>query len=443
MSYAAFFKTHKWDDIIERQYNRVRENVSFGDVYILFDTTHSCADNIPEKYRERVVSINTKDIFFLGLPELGSFWFNGDYSSIIAFTKKPEYEYYCFIEYDVFTNKNIDEIFVKMQEDKIDIIGEDIKTPNYNWPHISSCCEYYDDLGKVKKSLFCVGFFSRRALVAFYARRLEQKEICDRLNLDYVPIGEAVMTTEAELSGLTYENLHNFCDNLEYYDWNNGCTEEMVSNIGIGETFIHPVYDYEKFVKSNFFMGQTKVSHNIIKKLKHVKDANVFSIAYYMRDNTDEDRENIFNIFKENMSGDYAYLNDEIVSYGKKATQSSFSDYSVSSEEAARALNLIPRNTYSFHTDQEQNPWWLLDLEDEILVKDIYLFDRPDVGGFRSQNLQVLIGEDLENMKVIFENPGQDILSNVKIPVNAVIRYVKCMVNSYSILHLDTVIVTS
>lgn len=443
MSYAAFFKTHKWDDIIERQYNRVRENVSFGDVYILFDTTHSCADNIPEKYRERVVSINTKDIFFLGLPELGSFWFNGDYSSIIAFTKKPEYEYYCFIEYDVFTNKNIDEIFVKMQEDKIDIIGEDIETPNYNWPHISSCCEYYDDLGKVKKSLFCVGFFSRRALVAFYARRLEQKEICDRLNLDYVPIGEAVMTTEAELSGLTYENLHNFCDNLEYYDWNNGCTEEMVSNIGIGETFIHPVYDYEKFVKSNFFMGQTKVSHNIIKKLKHVKDANVFSIAYYMRDNTDEDRENIFNIFKENMSGDYAYLNDEIVSYGKKATQSSFSDYSVSSEEAARALNLIPRNTYSFHTDQEQNPWWLLDLEDEILVKDIYLFDRPDVGGFRSQNLQVLIGEDLENMKVIFENLGQDILSNVKIPVNAVIRYVKCMVNSYSILHLDTVIVTS
>ncbi|AOW49375.1 discoidin/SUN/FTP domain-containing protein [Acetobacter ascendens] len=443
MSYAAFFKTHKWDDIIERQYNRVRENVSFGDVYILFDTTHSCADNIPEKYRERVVSINTKDIFFLGLPELGSFWFNGDYSSIIAFTKKPEYEYYCFIEYDVFTNKNIDEIFVKMQEDKIDIIGEDIETPNYNWPHISSCCEYYDDLGKVKKSLFCVGFFSRRALVAFYARRLEQKEICDRLNLDYVPIGEAVMTTEAELSGLTYENLHNFCDNLEYYDWNNGCTEEMISNIGIGETFIHPVYDYEKFVKSNFFMGQTKVSHNIIKKLKHVKDANVFSIAYYMRDNTDEDRENIFNIFKENMSGDYAYLNDEIVSYEKKATQSSFSDYSVSSEEAARALNLIPRNTYSFHTDQEQNPWWLLDLEDEILVKDIYLFDRPDVGGFRSQNLQVLIGEDLENMKVIFENPGQDVLSNVKIPVNAVIRYVKCMVNSYSILHLDTVIVTS
>lgn len=84
-----------------------------------------------------------------------------------------------------------------------------------------------------------------------------------------------------------------------------------------------------------------------------------------------------------------------------------------------------------------------MDLEDEILVKDIYLFDRPDVGGFRSQNLQVLIGEDLENMKVIFENPGQDILSNVKIPVNAVIRYVKCMVNSYSILHLDTVIVTS
>lgn len=293
------------------------------------------------------------------------------------------------------------------------------------------------------KNPFFAWDFSRRALVAFYARRLEQKEICDRLNLDYVPIGEAVMTTEAELSGLTYENLHNFCDNLEYYDWNNGCTEEMVSNIGIGETFIHPVYDYEKFVKSNFFMGQTKVSHNIIKKLKHVKDANVFSIAYYMRDNTDEDRENIFNIFKENMSGDYAYLNDEIVSYGKKATQSSFSDYSVSSEEAARALNLIPRNTYSFHTDQEQNPWWLLDLEDEILVKDIYLFDRPDVGGFRSQNLQVLIGEDLENMKVIFENPGQDILSNVKIPVNAVIRYVKCMVNSYSILHLDTVIVTS
>ncbi|MFS3135219.1 hypothetical protein ACLRDC_07500 [Gluconacetobacter sacchari] len=442
MPYAAFFKTHKWNDLIERQYDRFKRNVILGDLYILFDNTNGGLESVPKKYRQNLISISNNDIGFLGLPECGSFWFNGDYASIISLFKKPYYEYYCFLEYDVYSKNNIDSIIKYMKIDGVDIVGEEIKTHNYQWPHISSCKNYYKNLDEIKKSLFCVGFFSRRALAAFYMRRLEQREICDRLNLDYVPIGEAVMATEAKLSGLKYENLNRFCKSLEYYDWNNGCTEEMVEEVGGEDTFVHPVYDYEKFVRSNFLMGRDRIDEKLIRKLHYVRDVNVFSRAYYLQNNSEEEKAVIFKIFKNNMSNIYDYLKEDIISYGKKATQSSFCKYSISKDESSRALNLVPRNTYSFHTNEEDNPWWMLDFEEEVNARNIYLFDRPDISGFRSKNLQVLVGKTLQEMEVVFENKTTEILFNVKIGVNNLIRYVKVVVDGRSMLHIDTLIVT-
>lgn len=443
MSYAAFFKTHKWNTIIERQYDRFKKHIALGDTYILFDESNESANCVPSRYKNDVITIHTADITHLGLPDIGTFWFNGDYSSIIALFKKPGYDYYCFLEYDVYTKINIDKIIIKMKENSIDIIGEEITCPNFDWPHIASCSVYYDNLDQLKKALFCVGFFSRKALVSLYARRLQQKELYTELKLDYTPIGEAVMATEAQLSGLKYDDLHNFCDNLDYYDWNNGCTEEMAEILASENTFIHPVYDYEKFIKSNFYMGRTKIDETLMEKLKYITDINVFSLSYYLENNTEEDKRKIFDLLKENIKDAFDYLNETVISYGKKAFQSSLSDYSVSENEAERALNLIPRNTYSFHTNQEDNPWWILDLESVVFVKNIYLFDRPDIDGFRSQNLQVFVGEDLDNMLPVFKNETDGVLSNIKILVEKHIRYVMVIINGFSILHLDTVIVTA
>lgn len=443
MSYAAFFKTHKWNPIIERQYERFKKHIALGDIYILFDETNGSSNCIPDRYKNNVITIDKNNISSLGLPDIGTFWFNGDYSSIISLFKKPEYNYYCFLEYDVYTKINIDSIIIKMQENSIDIIGEEITCPNFEWPHISSCSAYYSNLDALKKALFCVGFFSRKALVYLYARRLQQNELYNQEKLDYIPIGEAVMATEAQLSGLKYEDLHNFCDDLEHYDWNNGCTEDISDNLPCENTFIHPVYDYEKFIRSNFYMGRTKIDEKLMEKLKFINDFNVFSLSYHLEGNTEEDKQKIFDLYKINMKDSFDYINENIVSYGKNSFQSSFSNYSVSKNEATRALNLIPRNTYSFHTDQENNPWWILDLESTMFVKNIYLFDRPDIDSFRSQNLQIFVGENLENMTPVFKNENHTILSNIKIPVNETIKYVMVVIEGFSILHLDTVIVTS
>lgn len=256
------------------------------------------------------------------------------------------------------------------------------------------------------------------------------------------PIGEAVMATEAKLSNLRYENLHYFCDSLENYNWNQPILEEYIEKIPNKNTFLHPVTDYNKFVKVTFDT-QSKIDKKLLEKIIDSNSSELYCKAYNMLENSIEDKELIYKYYSENI-GNYFFnhVGSNIISYGCKAYQSSVSEYSISPDEAKRVLNLLPRNHFSMHTNEEDCPWWFVDLGEKCYVENVYIFDRPDLGGFRTYNLQLSASNDLGNWEIFFEKDNHDLLYNEEISINNFFRYIKINIKGEGILNIDTVVVS-
>lgn len=119
------------------------------------------------------------------------------------------------------------------------------------------------------------------------------------------------------------------------------------------------------------------------------------------------------------------------------AIQSSLSKWSYGEDEANNALNGTSPKGYAFHTQKEENAWWMVDLKKKYLVSfvDIYLRDGLED---RNKNLAIEISTDLSNWKKIEDKSLKDknlIYANL---ANEEARFVKISVaNQY--LHLKKV----
>lgn len=435
MKYAVIFKCHQWDDLIEEMFNQMRKFVLNGDVYVQIDNTKG---DFNVNY-DNVHVINKKMLEEIGLHTHGGFWYNGDYATILFFLDKRDYDYYVTLEYDVFVSSSIDDIVNSMKENYIDVIGQQIPPPVIS-ENLEECKPYYG-VNIVEKSLFCISFFSKLAVSCFYSRRLSQSKIREKFKLKEWPIGEAVMRTECKISDLKYADLEDFCDNLDHYDWNKGSLIDYAREVAKEKTFVHPVSNIEKFIRTNFPSSHEDYD-KLYEKIKQSKNQMLFSTFYHNIDDSFDKNviiEDYKNIFKENS---LPHINENIISIGKTCSQSSTCIYSSSQDESDRALNILPRYGYSIHTDSQENPWWLLDLGESKFVRNVYFFDRPDLDGSRTKNLKISVGEVKENMKTVFYNDSDVKLWNLKVEVLEKIRFIKVHVEGYGLLNFDTVIVT-
>ncbi|MEN3168790.1 hypothetical protein [Gluconobacter sp. OJB] len=435
MKYAVIFKCHQWNDLIEEMFAQMKEFVLNGDIYIQIDNTNGDFNVNFDK----IHVINEKMIEEIGLPKHGGFWYNGDYSTILFFLDNSNYDYYVTIEYDVFVSNSIDDIVNSMKENYIDVIGQQL--PPAVGPHLKDCIPYYG-VNIVEKSLFCISFFSKLAVSCFYSRRLSQSKVREKYALKEWPIGEAVMRTECKISDLNYADLEEFCDNLDHYDWNKGSLIDYAREASKEKTFVHPVSNAEKFVKTNFPSVREDYDR-LYEKIKKSKNQMLFSVFYNNVDDSFDKKiilEDYRNIFKENS---LPHINENIISIGKTCSQSSTCSYSYSQDESSRALNIFPRYGHSIHTDSQENPWWMLDIGESKFVRNIYFFDRPELDGSRTRNLKISVGEIKENMKTVFYNDSDVKLWNIKIEVLEKIRFVKIHIEGYGLLNFDTVIVTT
>jgi FkbM family methyltransferase len=81
------------------------------------------------------------------------------------------------------------------------------------------------------------------------------------------------------------------------------------------------------------------------------------------------------------------------VALGKPATQSSISEWSLSSDEAANAVSGRTFSDYAFHTGEEDNPWWSVDLGASFPIETIVVHNRVGMMQERARRLRVEIGE--------------------------------------------------
>jgi hypothetical protein len=139
------------------------------------------------------------------------------------------------------------------------------------------------------------------------------------------------------------------------------------------------------------------------------------------------------------------------LSLNKSATQSSISPWSRSATieaDASGAINGIINGQYKFHTNIEDSPWWMIDLEQICGIAEVKIynrFDDPDLLN-RASRLKIEIGIAFDQFVEFFRKESNAIFGGVdgnplvwipSIPVPG--RFVRITLLDRNYLHLDQV----
>ena len=109
------------------------------------------------------------------------------------------------------------------------------------------------------------------------------------------------------------------------------------------------------------------------------------------------------------------------LSFGKRAWQSSLSSWSKGrtvEEDATNAVNGDLKQDYAFHTDEQTDPSWTVDLEQPATVKEVHIFNRlgPDVLRQRAAPLLVSLSVDGHAWQEFARLPDEVIFGSEELP---------------------------
>jgi hypothetical protein len=267
-TYAVLFRTHFWDDYVERQYQRLRAVAGRGDVFILVDETNGPVP-IPHP---NVVPHTQASVLGLGLSGAGHgnmLWFNGDYPLYYFYEQHGSYDYYVMTEYDVGVQRPLDDIVDRMARDGTDLVGLPNEEEVAGWPLTHTCLDAYTE-DEIKKCLICISMYSNRAVSRLFDRRLEMSKLEQAGLMQHWPYCEAFIPTEIALAGFKIASLAEFGP-VDRYDWSPAVIESDLPDLA-GQAFVHPVLDAHRFVQHTmknlwppeaFFTTQNPVARNL------------------------------------------------------------------------------------------------------------------------------------------------------------------------------------
>jgi hypothetical protein len=127
----------------------------------------------------------------------------------------------------------------------------------------------------------------------------------------------------------------------------------------------------------------------------------------------------------------------------RPARQSSLSEYS-RPNDAQGAVDGVKNGGVGFHTSEELNPWWQVDLGVVKNLTEIRVFNRTDCCSERAKTLQILLSADGRAWQRVFVNSGNNFNWSSENPLKVSVagnsaRYVKLQLNERNWFHLDEV----
>ncbi len=114
-------------------------------------------------------------------------------------------------------------------------------------------------------------------------------------------------------------------------------------------------------------------------------------------------------------------------------------------QDAAGGCDGVIDGHFGFHTQQEQEPWWQVDLQQTLPLDRIVIYNRGDGVSQRAARLRVLLSETGQDWQLLYEHDGTDFLGYVDqrpLEIGAgdrTARYVRVQLPDTSFLHLDEV----
>lgn len=136
------------------------------------------------------------------------------------------------------------------------------------------------------------------------------------------------------------------------------------------------------------------------------------------------------------------------VSKNKPAEQSSHCKYSIgptSADDAGRAVSEFLCDDYAFHTGQDQNPWWRVDLLQSFLIKRVEITNRA-INEFLFKNFRIESSDDGISWKLQFLKADNKLVSSdpecpeiFEIPQPFLARFVRIVQIGFNSMHLRRV----
>jgi hypothetical protein len=451
MSYAVLFKIYFVDAFVIRQLDRLKAAVGHGDVYVIADETNGAVEGIPH---DRVIRVTEADMiargFVHGSPKNSIFWHSADYSLFRLFEDRPDYDHYATVEYDAIINTDADRLVAAIGAKAYDFVGQKITLPAAEWHWAKTCDRLYAP-ADLRPYLNAIAFYSARAIPVLRDRRLALSRQFRAGEIDQFPISEAFIATELNLAGHKIGSLSEFGD-ISRFDWWPPSDERELGGLSHC-TFIHPVLEGARYVDSllrnDRLAALFKPGSPVVEKLRRLPPRDYVPKILPKLVNRRRPPDRLFSI--DTVKAPLFEQPDPSpnIALGKPATQSSVCPYSRNQDlrqDAAGAVNGLVTGSFGFHTGNDEQPWWMVDLEAEHAISAIWIFNRIDLPG-RARNLRLFIsrigGEDwVEVPCPQGEQPfggayGKPLM--VDLPEHPVARFVRLEIDGKQHLHLDQV----
>lgn len=154
-------------------------------------------------------------------------------------------------------------------------------------------------------------------------------------------------------------------------------------------------------------------------------------------------------VAKSHLTGVHPQGRGSLLSFGRPCTQSSLSEWSSGAtlaEDAANAVNGQIDGLQKFHTENETNPWWQIDLEARRQVNQIVIYNTAFHTSGRLRNFIILASNDANNWSEIYlkqdDVPVGSLITRpfmLDFPAPVRFRYFRIAMIGKNFLHLDQV----
>lgn len=249
--YVVIFKTHYWDDFVERRFQHLIRQIGTGDVYVFVDETRGAVGQIPHDRVIRATERDLETIELLQRPPGNTFWYNADYALYFVYSQDNSYDYYLMCEYDTAFNIWIDNFVEAAASDKIDYVGSPL-TRNLDWTE--TCNGVYPAFFTLGSWLNAISLHSRRSVQFMLQRRRDLAVRYRAGEISNWPYSETFIWTEMHNNGFVVSKLGDY-GKVDNYDWWPPSHEKDLPLLQ-DQDFVHPVLDEQKYVASCLKYGR-------------------------------------------------------------------------------------------------------------------------------------------------------------------------------------------
>jgi hypothetical protein len=377
ISYVAAFRVYDWDDEIAELARRFFAAFPGSRQVVLADETRGPI-TIPGY--EKIS--HTDDTACFGLPnhpQGRSLYFHGDYAIYFLQRALPDFDYYLLSEYDLAVNVTLEPMMRFAIDQGIDLIAHEVEPSGPDWFWHSHGLALSD---APWRSLLNLMVLSRRAIMFLLQTRRQLAQRFAAGEIDLWPLDEAFVPTALKSApGMRFADLSTFADteNFAFRPWLS-LHDPRANRPG---SLVHSVLGGKRFIAAllaqhpprDFFRGGSELREGLLSQ-RPFEDI----VAPLRRALAKErDHDGVALLYEEAGAHGWPVAPTTDLALYKPAVSSSvslWSQYQDAERDACGANSEAISHDYAFHTREEADPWWMVDLLGEYIVEEVAIVNR-------------------------------------------------------------------